>query len=273
MKDIVRRVASIMRSIGGLDDKTRIHAEADMQTPAVNLNCREFEVNKWVISEFIVKRLVPVVGVKPFSLDELLLMVSTVCWLKPTHIFEWGTNVGVSARVFYETIRHFDIRCEIHSVDLPDDRHHVEHPGEGRGALVRDIKEVKLYQGDGALTALDLWKSAGNKSAPLFFLDGDHSYESVKRELGLIHGSIGDASCLIHDSFFQSEESGYNVGPFLAVRDFLSNVPEKFRHIDAHLGLAGMTLYSFFCGNNRELTDAAYNSSLVTLGNIRWSGS
>ena len=60
----------------------------------------EFEVNNWIISEFIVEKLVPVVGVHPFPLDELSLMTAAVCRFQPELIFEWGTNIGKSARIF-----------------------------------------------------------------------------------------------------------------------------------------------------------------------------
>ena len=68
--------------------------------PLVNAHCREFEVNKWALSEFVVHRLLPIVGIHPYPLDELLLMSAAVCRLRPRHIFEWGTNVGKSARIF-----------------------------------------------------------------------------------------------------------------------------------------------------------------------------
>src|SRR3989442_12959300 len=95
--------------------------------PAVNVNCSEFEVNNWIISEFIFQTLGPLVGVTPYPINELALMVSAVCRLKPTHIFEWGANIGESARIFYESAKHFGLSTEIHPCDLPYDITHHYH--------------------------------------------------------------------------------------------------------------------------------------------------
>ena len=121
--------------------------------PLINAHCREFEVNKWALSEFIVRRLLPVVGIHPFPLDELLLMSAAVCRMRPRHIFEWGTHVGKSARIFYETSRWLGLDTTIHSIDLPDHVPHAEHPGVQRGMMVRGLASVRLYQGDGLETA------------------------------------------------------------------------------------------------------------------------
>ena len=203
---------------------------------------REFEVRMWAISEFIVKKLTPLVGVHPFPVNEIALMVSAVCRIEPSRIYEWGTNIGVSARIFHETVKYFRLDSEIHTIDLPDDVHHVEHPGRRRGALIKGIKSVHMHQGDGATTALALWAASTKKGKPLFFLDGDHQYESVLRELRLISGRVEFANFLVHDTLFQSDEAKYNVGPFLAVRDFLAEVPDRYAVIEERLGLPGMTL-------------------------------
>ena len=88
--------------------------------PARNINSTEFEVDNWTISRFVLKRLIPLIGFRPFPLSELCLLSSAVCFFKPTHIFEWGTNIGKSARLFHETAKYFNISVEIHSIDLPD---------------------------------------------------------------------------------------------------------------------------------------------------------
>lgn len=211
--------------------------------PVVNNGCIEFEVNKWVLSQFVVKRLVPVIGIHPFPLDEMLLLTGAVAKIRPTHIFEWGTNIGKSARIFFETARFFGIPTEIHSIDLPDDVVHAEHPGDQRGMLVKGIKEVTLHTGDGLVTALALCRPHhGGKLTPLFFLDGDHSYESVKRELSGILSNIESAHIIVHDTFNQSEGSGYNTGPYRAVQEVLSSISGDHQVIAETLGLPGMTL-------------------------------
>ncbi len=210
--------------------------------PVVNDDCSEFEVDNWIISEFVIKELVPIVSIHPYPLNELMFMVSAICRLKPTHIFEWGTHVGKSARIFYETTRHFHITSEIHSIDLPDNVTHSEHPQQNRGSLVKNIRDVQLHQGDGLTVALDLYRKNNGKPYPLFFLDGDHEYRSVKRELTGIMKHAPHASILIHDTFYQSKQSGYNTGPYRAIRESLRARPTKYRTLSTNLGLPGMTL-------------------------------
>jgi cephalosporin hydroxylase len=208
--------------------------------PAININSTEFEVNKWIVSEYIANRLMPVAGVHPFPLDELMLMTSTVCRFKPELIFEWGTNIGKSARIFYEITHTFKIDCEIHSIDLPDDVFHNEHPQKNRGKMVKGIDSVKLHQADGLTKSLEIYNEKKPKGNVLFFVDGDHSYESVKKELEGILKNIPNAIVLLHDTFYQSEDSGYNIGPRKAIEETVSK--ENYKIISTTCGLPGMTL-------------------------------
>ena len=210
--------------------------------PAKNINCTEFEVDNWVISDFVVKKLVPVVGVSPYPLSELCLFAAAMCYFKPTHVFEWGTHIGKSARVFYETADYFKITTEIHSIDLPDEVEHVEHPGERRGELVLGLDKVTLHQGDGLDTSLAIIKNIQNNSSILFFVDGDHNYESVIRELTGIIAVAPNASILLHDTFYQSAEAQYNTGAFRAVNEVLANPNNQYKKIQLIVGLPGMTL-------------------------------
>ena len=216
--------------------------ETPATDPAKNPTSSQFEVDGWVISQFVVEKIVPVAGTHPFPLQELMLMTAAVCRLRPPMIFEWGTHIGKSARIFYEIALHFGIPVEIHSIDLPDEVTHVEHPGDKRGALVLGIDRVKLHQGDGLTNSLKIWKEGGAPAHPLFFVDGDHSYESVRREIDGILGAIPGASLLLHDTFFQSPDSGYNVGPHQAVAETLAKMPGKFQVLHSGLSLPGMTL-------------------------------
>jgi hypothetical protein len=210
--------------------------------PARNTTCTEFEVDNWSISRFVVKRLVQKVGWHPFPLTELALMTATLTYFKPTHIFEWGTHVGKSARIFYEAAKYFRIKTEIHSIDLPDEADHVEHPRSQRGKLVRGLKEVTLHQGDGLDTALRLIKEIPGPFRPLFYLDGDHSYESVKRELTGIISNVPNATILLHDTFYQSKESNYNIGPYIAIQNSLANCGKGYKTVIMNTGLPGMVL-------------------------------
>jgi cephalosporin hydroxylase len=213
------------------------------QSAVVNPQCGELEVNNWMISEFIIDELVPVVGVHPYPINEQCMMVAAVCALKPTHIFEWGTNLGKSARIFYEAARKFGISTQIYSVDLPDDIGHVEHPKGKRGIYVKSIKDIKLFQGDGLEISLREYTNIKHQinAIPLFFIDGDHCYSSVKRELEGIIEAIPRANILLHDTFYQSSMSGYNIGPYQAVKDVITAAC-NYNIIRQDLGLPGMTL-------------------------------
>jgi cephalosporin hydroxylase len=210
--------------------------------PALNLNSEKFEVNNWIISEFVVNRLVPIAGVHPFPLNELMLMSSAVCKFKPELIFEWGTNIGKSARIFYETLQAFKINSEIHSIDLPDDVFHNEHPQKNRGKMVKGLDKVILHQADGLQRSFEIYKEKKPKGRVLFFVDGDHSYESVKKELETILKNIPDAAVLLHDTFYQSENAGYNVGPYKAIEDVLGSEKSNYVLVSTQTGLPGMTL-------------------------------
>lgn len=212
------------------------------ESALVNPKSTEFEVNNWILSDFVVNQLVPVVGWHPFPLPELVLMSGAVVRFQPKAIFEWGTHIGKSARVFYETIKAFNVKATVHSFDLPDDVEHVEHPHEQRGMLVKGFKEVKLYQEDGVSGALRITKKYKLKDKDLlFFVDGDHSYESVKRELNAIIKNHPGAKVLLHDTLYQSKDSKYNIGPWKAIDEFLKT-HKRYKRLSTSTGLPGMTL-------------------------------
>lgn len=198
------------------------------------------ELNKWQVSDFVIKQLLPVVSTKPFPLDELMLMTSAMVWTKPKFVFEWGTHVGKSARIFYEISRYFRLDSIIYSVDLPDDIDHVEHPKSQRGKLVRGLKNVILLQGDGVDEALAKLDELDSSQPCLFFLDGDHDYHSVKRELMAILKEVDHHSILLHDTFYQLPESDYNVGPHQAIERVMKQHPQLTR-FNTVLGLPGMS--------------------------------
>jgi hypothetical protein len=212
--------------------------------PIKNPNSSEFEVDNWVISEFIVKKILPFVGFHPFPLNELHLMVAATCRFRPTHIFEWGTHTGKSARIFYETTKYWAMQTQIHSIDLPGDVHHAEHLGPKRGALVRNKPRVHLHLGDGVDTAMSLLTECSAQSRILFFIDGDHSFESVRRELTSILNNANQPKILLHDTFYQSNTTGHNNGPHMAIESVLAELrgQKPFRIIQTKTGLPGMTL-------------------------------
>lgn len=214
---------------------------APFADPVLNESSDFFEINNWTISEFVVKRLVPLVGCHPFPLNEQILMTAAVCRVRPSHILEWGTNIGASARIFHEIRKAFSLNIEIHTTDLPDHEMHEEHPGRQRGRLVRGIPDVNLHQGDGLDVSLGIVEAFPKPVKAFFFLDGDHSYDSVSRELKKIIGQVPSASILVHDTFCQSSESGYNTGPYCAIQDVLRETGALYDTNSQNLGLPGMT--------------------------------
>lgn len=199
------------------------------------------EVNNWVVSEFIVKKIIPVVGVHPYPLSELQLLVDAIVWANPKYIFEWGTHIGVAARIFSETLTYFNIPAIVYSIDLPDSVEHVEHPHNTRGMLVRDKSNVKLIQGDGISSSKKILKKS-NGAGAVFFLDGDHSYESVSRELKVIGQLYPRAVIIGHDTLYQVKSSNYNVGPHQAFKEFVKKYSKRYIKYESNLGLPGMTL-------------------------------
>ena len=198
------------------------------------------EADKWELSEFVLRQLVPVVGVRPYPIDEQLLMCSAVAYFRPQLIVEWGTHLGVSARIFHEIRQVLALDAEIHSVDLPLGATHDENIAaqENRGRFVRGLP-VTLHVGDGVSVARDLVK-AKRPASVLFFLDGDHAYDTVARELAAVRAIAPSAAALLHDTFNQGRESGYNVGPYRALMEFALSQNLAVQH--TALGLPGMSL-------------------------------
>jgi cephalosporin hydroxylase len=217
-------------------------AGAPSPDPARNVGCDRFEVDAWQLSDLVLERIVPRVGVRPFPLHELLLMAAAVARVRPPVVLEWGTHVGKSAWIFQETLRLLGIPSHVHSIDLPPEVDHVEHPGARRGEMVRGLAGVTLHEGDGLDVSLRIWADAGRPAGPLFFLDGDHSHASVRRELDGIAAAVPGAAILVHDAFFQSSGSGYNVGPHRAIQEAVERHPSRWEVLHSGLGLPGMTL-------------------------------
>ncbi|MGD0781136.1 MAG: hypothetical protein ABR954_10240 [Dehalococcoidales bacterium] len=199
-------------------------------------------MNNWALSDFVVSKLIPFTGTTPFPLNELLLMSGALLRFQPDHLFEWGTHIGKSARIFYETVRTFNIHCTIHTIELPDEVAHVEHPGRQYAVLIRNMPQIRKYRGDGLEESFRIARSMHTKTRFMFFLDGDHSYTSVHRELDAIVHKFPLACIILHDTFFQSADSGYNIGPYQAIETALKSNSEKYQVIHTATGLPGMTL-------------------------------
>lgn len=202
----------------------------------------EPEINKWNTSEFVVRTLIPIIGYTPFPVDESLTLVNITCIQHPDFIYEWGTHVGKSARIFAETVRAYGLKSKIISIDLPDDVEHVEHPHKEHGKYVRGMSEVTLLRGDGVTEAIKHAKHHnGRNKKLLFFLDGDHAEETVARELHSIVKIFPLATIIIHDTFNQSKQSKYNVGPHIAVKKALTR-NKKYECYTTNFGLPGLSI-------------------------------
>lgn len=191
------------------------------------------------LGKFVWFRLLPVVGVMPFPPHELMLMCAAVVCLRPNLVVEWGTHIGVSARVFWEANRRYHIGCTIHSIDLPERVRHFEHPGRMRGRLVRG-RDVILHQGDGLEIACGIIRDSGDPE-PLVFIDGDHAKATVLREATTLWTLFPRAAILFHDTFIDPTTPEAN-GPGEALHEVLNSIDRPAFTLEAGLGKPGMTL-------------------------------
>lgn len=119
---------------------------------------------------------------------------------RPTHVFEWGTNVGASARLFYEAALELDYPCEVHTTELPDELAHLDrdHPGHRYGQWIEGIP-VHAHRGYGLIVSSVMHTSLAPQRA-LFFLDGNHAHDVVLEELNVIFWLDPAAVMVIHDT-------------------------------------------------------------------------
>jgi hypothetical protein len=207
-----------------------------------------FQIDNYPISKFLVEELLPVAGHWPYPPPEVHLMVAAVCWVRPNLIIEWGTNVGNSARIFWHTLKKFDIPCHTHSIDLPADVEHPENVKSSRGNLVKDLSDISLHLGDGLEIALRIVRDRPPSARCLFFVDGDHAYESVTRELEGIMNNAPGAAILLHDTL-----SSLKRWPHEALQDVLKSRPGAYRVVSTDIGLPGMS-FVYPCGMGDDVT-------------------
>lgn len=131
--------------------------------------------------------------------EEIGLMVDTLEKFRPYWIFEWGTNRGSSARIFWEAARLIPLQVEIHTTELPDGIDYLEHPGEDSGLFVRWLERVTQHRGDGLATSLMLARMLPKRNT-LFFIDGDHSEHTALHELSETTAAFPGACVLLHDT-------------------------------------------------------------------------
>lgn len=133
--------------------------------------------------------------------DEVGFMAETAWRTDPDVIFDWGTNLGASARIFHEL--HY---CEVVTVDLPPALEPLDrdHAGVSTGRILHP--SIRQLHGDGVTMALQTFRE-GPYVKPLFFLDGCHLAENVFREIWSINRVCPQGSLLIHDTRQQPGKS------------------------------------------------------------------
>lgn len=139
-------------------------------------------------------------GLPAYGDQEVQFFESVLKRLRPTHVFEWGTNVGASARLFYEAALELGYPCEVHTTEIPDylallDR---DHPGERYGIWIKALP-VHRHRGYGLLESID-WHRKLKPEQALFYLDGNHSYGVVLAELEEVSALDSDAVIMVHDT-------------------------------------------------------------------------
>lgn len=152
---------------------------------------------------------VRLLGIPGYGKDEVGFMFETVETVKPHLILDWGTNRGFSARIFYEATNR-RLNCGIYTIDLPIELAKLDatHAGAFGGGWIHTL--VKQRYGDGVTEALLMWVKWGCPDRSIFFVDGDHSYNNVARELATIARITQKATILLHDTNGPPGDAAYN---------------------------------------------------------------
>lgn len=164
------------------------------------------------ISDFLKTKVDFASGEIPYTAKEKELLILAVLETEPDIVLDWGTHIGISARLFYELGQYFSLDYKVHTVDLKEEGSHPERPtNNGLGKHIVDIPDVSQHFGDGIEKSLEIFAN-GYFDKPLFFVDGDHQQKTVSRELSLIFEVVENPFVLVHDTW----SKGQNNGPWQA---------------------------------------------------------
>lgn len=146
-------------------------------------------------------------GLPAYGNQEVEFFENVLGRLRPTHVFEWGTNVGASARLFHEASLELNYKCEVHTVEIPDDLALLDrdHPGQRYGQWIEGLP-IHTHRGFGLIESIRLHKELGPERA-LFFLDGNHSYGVVLAELEEVAALDPGAVMMVHDTILYTGEA------------------------------------------------------------------
>lgn len=171
-------------------------------------------------------------GLPAYGDEEVEFFEDILTRLRPTHVFEWGTNVGASARLFYEASLELGYECEVHTTEIPDELSVLDrdHPGHRYAMWIKDLP-VHTHRGYGLIASIALHENLKPEQA-LFFLDGNHSYGVVRAELEGVSDLDSDAVIVVHDTIRYTGQ---------AVTDFVKRYPKYDREDCNHdSGLAAL---------------------------------
>lgn len=136
-------------------------------------------------------------GIPDYDDDEVALVEETIGRLQPSHVFEWGTNAGASARMFLEGTRR--LGAQVHSIDhRKPGGPCAERPKLYQGYWVAGLA-VWLYQQDGLPFTLHLCKKLKPKRT-LVFIDDSHLLLENARALKMLRREQPAAVILVHDA-------------------------------------------------------------------------
>lgn len=175
------------------------------------------------ISERIVS-----LGIPGYGHTEVDFIHQAVGHWRPDIIFDWGTNKGSSARILFESARTWGFETVVHTIDLPLELSPADrdHAGAESGIYIRSVPVVG-HVGDGVTVAL-LTYVRSRRHRPLFFIDGDHSYENVVRELRYIKRVAPSGAMILHDT---------NGHPGRAAIDICQNSGYTLRVLNSQAGM------------------------------------
>jgi len=201
------------------------------------------EANSFELDRFVLEKILPHAGWL-YPVAEVSLMALVVDRVRPTHIFEWGTNIGGSAKIFHLITEALQMNTEIHTWDLPENVPHGQDPGTEHGKLARGLPRVHFHREDGLAGALAKMKSERNQHPqfrPLFFVDGDHSYTSVIREITGLISAQEEFHLLAHDTFVQKPDGkGQSRESWLGCPAALDAAAKEYRWLNVGFGNPGM---------------------------------
>jgi predicted O-methyltransferase YrrM len=134
--------------------------------------------------------------------DELQRLVELLDGRKPRNVLEIGTCHGGTLWLWCQLAHP---HAQIVSVDLPDGPYGGGYPTEAVPKLLsygNDHQWIQLFRGDShdELMLKSVKRFLAGKKIDLLFIDGDHTYEGVKRDWEMYSPLVRDGGVVVfHD--------------------------------------------------------------------------